>query len=66
MSNDARHELGRLGEQLAVDHLTRRGFHILARNFRTRHGELDIVARFPDGAVKISNFASMGDETTQG
>jgi putative endonuclease len=44
VSNDARHELGRLGEQLAVDHLTRRGFRILARNFRTRHGELDIVA----------------------
>ena len=23
-------------------------------------GELDIIARFPDGAVKISNFAELG------
>ncbi len=23
-------------------------------------GELDIVARFPDGSVKISNFAKIG------
>jgi putative endonuclease len=44
VSSDVRHELGRLGEQLAADHLTRRGFRILDRNFRTRYGELDIVA----------------------
>ena len=44
MSNDARHRLGRLGERLAADHLARRGFEILQRNFRTRWGELDIVA----------------------
>lgn len=24
-------------------------------------GELDVVARFPDGAVKISNFADLGN-----
>lgn len=24
-------------------------------------GELEVVARFPDGAVKISNFADLGD-----
>jgi hypothetical protein len=23
-------------------------------------GELDVVARFPDGAVKISNFSDLG------
>ncbi len=44
MSNDLRHRLGRLGEQLAADHLSRRGFEILQRNYRTRWGELDIVA----------------------
>jgi putative endonuclease len=33
-----------LGEQLAAEHLTRRGFRILERNYRTRWGELDIVA----------------------
>ena len=44
MTGDARPELGRLGEQLAAEHLVRRGFHIVERNYRTRWGELDIVA----------------------
>ena len=36
--------VGRLGEQLASEHLERRGFEILQRNYRTRWGEIDIVA----------------------
>ncbi|MGH2860737.1 MAG: YraN family protein [Solirubrobacteraceae bacterium] len=44
MPDDRRRRLGSTGEQLAVDHLTRRGFQILDRNYRTRWGELDIVA----------------------
>jgi putative endonuclease len=39
-----RQSLGRLGEQIAADHLARRGFEILQRNYRTRWGEIDIVA----------------------
>jgi putative endonuclease len=39
-----RREIGRRGEDLAADHLLRRGFSIVERNFRTRWGELDIVA----------------------
>jgi putative endonuclease len=44
VSNDVRHQLGRLGEQVAAEHLERRGFEIVERNYRTRWGELDIVA----------------------
>ncbi len=44
MSRDLRPQLGRLGEQLATEHLIRRGFEIVERNYRTRWGELDIVA----------------------
>ena len=44
MHNDVRRHLGQLGEQLAAAHLVRRGFQIVERNFRTRWGELDIVA----------------------
>lgn len=44
VSTDPRHRLGALGERLAADHLIRRGFRILERNYRTRWGELDIVA----------------------
>jgi putative endonuclease len=44
VSSDVRHRLGQLGEQLAAEHLVRRGFEVVERNFRTRWGELDIVA----------------------
>ena len=44
MSSDLRHRLGQLGEQLAAEHLVRQGFRIVERNYRTRWGELDIVA----------------------
>jgi putative endonuclease len=44
MPDDRRRRLGNSGEQLAAEHLCRRGFQILDRNYRTRWGELDIVA----------------------
>lgn len=44
MSNDLRHRLGRVGEQLAAEHLERRGLAIVARNHRTRWGEIDLIA----------------------
>jgi putative endonuclease len=45
MSNDAGNRLGRTGEELAAEHLLRLGYEIVERNYRTRWGELDIVAR---------------------
>ncbi|MGI8429629.1 MAG: YraN family protein [Solirubrobacteraceae bacterium] len=44
MSSDVRQRLGQVGEQLACEHLVRRSFRIVERNYRTRWGELDIVA----------------------
>jgi putative endonuclease len=41
-------ELGRHAEQIAADYLQSRGLRILARNYRRRNGELDIVARADD------------------
>jgi putative endonuclease len=40
----ARQEFGKLGEDLAVAELARRGYAITARRYRTRCGEIDIVA----------------------
>jgi len=37
-------DLGRRGEEAAARHLARQGLRILARNFRSRTGEIDIVA----------------------
>jgi putative endonuclease len=39
-----RAEIGALGEQLAADHLAALGLRILARNWRCRYGELDVIA----------------------
>ena len=43
-STDPRQHLGIRGEQLAAEHLQRLGYRILARNHRTRWGELDLIA----------------------
>jgi putative endonuclease len=40
---DASKVRGRRGEELAAAHFSRLGFEILARNHRTRFGELDLV-----------------------
>ena len=38
-------ETGKLGENLACAELTRQGYAILARRYRSRFGEIDIVCR---------------------
>jgi len=59
-----RQTLGREGEALAVAELERRGYAILERRYRTRHGEIDVIAR--DGEtivfveVKVRRTAEKG------
>jgi putative endonuclease len=43
MVTDLRQHLGRVGERLALEHLERLGYRLLARNYRTRFGELDLI-----------------------
>jgi putative endonuclease len=43
MAPTAQQALGRRGEQLALEHYERLGFELLARNRRTRSGEVDLV-----------------------
>lgn len=38
-------ELGELGEKLAKRFLEERGYTIICQNFRTKQGEIDIIAR---------------------
>ena len=47
----ARVTLGQIGEDLACRELERRGYAIVARRYRRRGGELDIIAR--DGATLV-------------
>ncbi len=51
MPTDSRRSVGALGEQLAERHLVRRGYSILDRNYRTRFGELDLIAAGADCVV---------------
>jgi putative endonuclease len=44
MPHDRRRSLGHRGEQLAAAHLRTLGFQTLARNVRTRYGEIDLIA----------------------
>jgi putative endonuclease len=48
---DPRNARGAAGEQAAAEMLSALGFEILERNFRTRFGELDIVASDRDTLV---------------
>jgi putative endonuclease len=45
VTTDLRRHLGRVGERLALEHLERLGYRLVARNHRTRHGELDLIVR---------------------
>lgn len=41
-------DLGKWGEKLAADYLSKQGYSILAQNVRTPYGELDLIAEQGD------------------
>jgi putative endonuclease len=51
VSTDRRPWIGRRGETVAAELLARLGFTILARNYRTRAGEIDLIAARDDTLV---------------
>ena len=53
MGSDGRQTLGKVGEDLACEELVRRGYAILERRYRTRYGEIDIIARIKDTVVFV-------------
>jgi putative endonuclease len=52
--------LGRLGEKIASSLLRKEGYEILARNFQSRLGEIDIVAIDNDTLVFVEVKARVG------
>jgi putative endonuclease len=62
MAPDGRQSLGKLGEDLACVELAHRGYAILERRYRTRYGEIDIVARAGGSVVFVEVKAREGDE----
>jgi putative endonuclease len=58
----ARIALGKAGEDLACEELAGRGYAILARRYRTRRGEIDIIARDGQTIVFVEVKARDGHE----
>lgn len=50
---NARRGLGARGELIAAEHLRRRGYRLLATNWRTAAGEIDIIAQDGDTLVFV-------------
>jgi len=43
MSGQGRREIGAIGEKIALAHLSAKGLRLIARNYRCKGGELDLV-----------------------
>ena len=57
----ARQELGKQAEDLAVAELERRGYAVIARGYRTPHGENDVVAWEGDTLVFVEVRCRSGE-----
>jgi putative endonuclease len=55
---------GRAGEEQAVKFLSEKGMEIIAQNYRTRKGEVDIIALDGDTVVftEVKTWSSLGFE----
>lgn len=45
MSGKESRTIGMIGEQVAVDFLTQKGYTVMKRNYHSRYGEIDIIVR---------------------
>lgn len=57
-------ELGKLGEQMAVDFLIKKGYKILDRNFHFKKLEIDIVAEFKGKIIVVEVKTRQSDYLT--
>jgi putative endonuclease len=59
VNGDPRALLGRLGERLAADYLVEKGYHIIEMNYRSSHGEIDLIAGDGDTLVFVEVRSKM-------
>lgn len=52
-SRNSRRQLGAKGEQAAVGFLENKGYLIKERNYRCRHGEIDIIALYEEYLIFV-------------
>ena len=53
-------KVGKAGEQVAAEFLRKKGFQILAKNFATRFGEIDLIVRQKDLLVFVEVKTRVG------
>ena len=56
------HELGKLGEDIAINYLTDKGYKILERNWRSGHKEIDIIALIDETLVIVEVKTRKSDD----
>jgi putative endonuclease len=54
---------GNAGEDRAVDYLLGKGYRIVCRNYQSRRGEIDCIARDPDGTLVFIEVKSSSGGT---
>lgn len=57
-------EIGKLGEDIACEYLVSKGYKICERNFRKPWGEIDVVAKDPEGIlafVEVKTIRQFGN-----
>ncbi|MFH1280727.1 MAG: YraN family protein [Candidatus Beckwithbacteria bacterium] len=54
---------GRIGERAAAEYLVKKGYKIVEVNYRTRFGEIDIVARKTEGSEPSIIFVEVKTKT---
>ena len=50
--------IGEVGETFVANHLKKKGYAILARNWRIKDGEIDLVALSPNGKITFVEVKS--------
>jgi Holliday junction resolvase-like predicted endonuclease len=62
MMETQRKSVGSTGEETACGYLVNNGYKILERNYRTKFGEIDIVAKSPDKTLVFVEVKTMRGE----
>lgn len=53
--------LGGRGENAAAVYLQKKGYKIIGRNYRTKYGEIDIVAKDPEGILVFAEVKTFSE-----
>ena len=56
-------EKGNRGEERAAEYLLTQGYEVVCRKYQSRRGEIDCIARDPDGTLVFVEVKSSGGKT---